>query len=915
MDTFSFRVHHLNIDSRRQNGVFFLVLALMSVAVYWKFIFKIQAFVFVDIGDDSFYQTIPILMNRARTLFSDFGFARYNINLCLGQFETNLNLTDTFLALFGEKNVVYMTGVFQALKTFLSGVFFYSFTREHKLDYKACVLTSLGYAFNGAMLTRLAFFSYSNEYMFVALSLYALELLYRRGNKWLFPLASALLVQSFDAVRAIFYFLFFAVYTVFRCVLDEERPQPGAVIKRTLQVMGMQLLGYAMVAALILPGYIDLAGSSRLASVSSNFFSSTPEIISGNAIITSFFRLFSNEILGSAAHFSGRNTYVCGPAFVTGIMNVLIIPQIMVHSLKKNRIMYLLAAGAIFAYLLFAPLRQIMNGFAYDRFKLTSFWITIIMLYVAAIVWDRFFRENVFNRSLFLVTGGGVLAVLFALKYINILNVDRTAFIITVTLIIASMLAVFAVSVKKSSLFSLFLIAVLVVDLVINSYTSVDHRETLSTAEYESSYLASGIHDLAASLKESETDYFRICNFDSSYSGLRCDGQANDYLSTSTYDGGAGVSNEYNRFAGLVGGDLIRSTGYRSFANNDFMTMLPVQTLLGVRYLVYDKTTVPAAPVVPYGYTLFEQDGYWVLKNEYALPLAIAFDSVISASDVENMGQIERRETLLSSAMVENGSALLSSDLAVASAPERDVYALLAESAIPLTQETESFVAEDETEVTRATATLERPVDADYALVYAKIASTKGTNEGVAFTVSWAGADGVFTSANSMWYSMPSGQNELLLELPICGAQYVRIDAGGLQTSVSFASVSEAGEDYFASYNEAVAHLQEHAFTFTRLDNHVLEGTIMLDNPALLTFTFLTDSGWSATVNGEPVEIELVDGGFMGVYLNEGTNQVKLSYRVSNIGIYAGISAVAFVGYTLLLVLSSRRRKKNAPHI
>ena len=415
-----------------------------------------------------------------------------------------------------------------------------------------------------------------------------------------------------------------------------------------------------------------------------------------------------------------------------------------------------------------------------------------------------------------------------------------------------------------------------------------------------------------SSLKEDETDHFRISNFDSSFKDLRCDGQANDYLSTSTYDGGSGVSNEYNRFAGLVGGNLLNQFGYRTFANNEFTSMLPIQTLLGVRYNVIPKTSMPAEPIMPYGFTLSEEEDNWVLKNEHALPLAIAFDSVISASSIENMRQLERREALLSHAMVEDDSALLSSKLAVASEPERDLHALLAKTAIPLNQETENFTLADLTQVSRVSAKLERPVDADYALVYANIDSVVGSNEGETFTLSWAGADGVFTSENSMWYSMPPGQNELLLELPIRGAQYLRLDVMWLSGAISFASVSEAGEDYFASYDAATARLGQTPFQFTRLDNRAIEGDITLDQPALLTFTFLSDSGWSATVNGAPAKLELVDGGFMGVYLDAGQNTVKLAYRVPQLGLFAAVSAAALGLYALIIVLSARRKKRSA---
>ena len=904
------RIYRLNESAKRQDGVFLLLLVLLTVGVYWKFLFGVKAFVFVDVGDDSYHQTIPIIMNRARTFFTEFNLARYNILIGLGQFESGINLTDFLIALFGENAVPYMAGLFQALKTVLAGWFFYRFVRVRGFDYRACVLTGLGYAFNGAMLTRLAFFSYSNEYMFVALALYALELLYQKENKWLFPLSAALLVQSFDAIRAILYFLLFAVYTVFRGFVDADHAKVKDVLKRTLQVMGLQLLGYGMIAVLVLPGYLDLVFSNRLDTVSSAAANGGGELINANAILTSFLRSFSNEIMGNSTTYTGRNTYVCGPAFVIGVMNVLIFPQVFVKTANKKRIWYLLAVCAIGAYIVFAPLRLIMNGFAYDRFKLSSFWITIIMLYFGAIVWDRFFREGVFNKPLFLLTGGGVLAVLLALTLTDIRPIDTTAAWITIALVAASMLVVLLYQVKRSTVFSVLLVLVLSVDLAVNSFTSVDHRLTLTTDEYKASYLASGIRDLAASLKEDETDYFRICNFDSSYSELHCDAQANDYLSTSTYNGGSGVSNEYNRFTALIGGDLLNGSGYRTFANNDFSTMLPIQTLLGVKYLVYDQDTIPYEPVVPYGYTLSEQDGCWVLENENALPLALAFDSVISASDLEQMSQIERREALLTRVMVADDSPLLNAGLTTDSEPVRDLAALLEQTAVPLAQTDSSFVHENETEITRSEAALEHSIGTDYAIILVDIDSTNGSNEGETFTVSWADTAGGFTEENSMWYSMPPGENQLLLELPIQGAQYLRIDTEWLTGSVTFVSVSEAQDDYFETYLESVSALRQNEFNFTQLSDKRIEGTITTDKTEVLLFTFLTDPGWSAYVNGEPAELYTIDGGFMGVLIDAGENEVSLRYHVPYIGAFAAISAVFTAGYALLIALIIIQKKK-----
>jgi len=292
------------------------------------------------------------------------------------------------------------------------------------------------------------------------------------------------------------------------------------------------------------------------------------------------------------------------------------------------------------------------------------------------------------------------------------------------------------------------------------------------------------------------------------------------------------------------------------------------------------------------------------------LPLALAFGRVISASGLEQMGQIERREALLTRVMVADDSPLLNAGLTTDSEPVRDLAALLEQTAVPLAQTDSSFVHENETEITRSEAALEHSIGTDYAIILVDIDSTNGSNEGETFTVSWADTAGGFTEENSMWYSMPPGENQLLLELPIQGAQYLRIDTEWLTGSVTFVSVSEAQDDYFETYLESVSALRQNEFNFTQLSDKRIEGTITTDKTEVLLFTFLTDPGWSAYVNGEPAELYTIDGGFMGVLIDAGENEVSLRYHVPYIGAFAAISAVFTAGYALLIALIVIQKKK-----
>ena len=78
------------------------------------------------------------------------------------------------------------------------------------------------------------------------------------------------------------------------------------------------------------------------------------------------------------------------------------------------------------------------------------------------------------------------------------------------------------------------------------------------------------------------------------------------------------------------------------------------------------------------------------------------------------------------------------------------------------------------------------------------------------------------------------------------------------------------------------------------------------DTDRLVFFSVPWDAGWSATVNGEPVEIENVSGGMMAVRVPAGTSEIRFDYRTP--GLTAGflITLGAFVIWGIYLWLVRR---------
>ncbi len=94
------------------------------------------------------------------------------------------------------------------------------------------------------------------------------------------------------------------------------------------------------------------------------------------------------------------------------------------------------------------------------------------------------------------------------------------------------------------------------------------------------------------------------------------------------------------------------------------------------------------------------------------------------------------------------------------------------------------------------------------------------------------------------------------------------------------------------------------------IDNRGFTATANLDRENLMFFSVPYDDGWSATVNGEPVEIEQVSIGFMAVKVPAGPCEIRFEYvapgLIPGLGV-TGASILVLAAY-LLWVRRSKKR-------
>ena len=103
-------------------------------------------------------------------------------------------------------------------------------------------------------------------------------------------------------------------------------------------------------------------------------------------------------------------------------------------------------------------------------------------------------------------------------------------------------------------------------------------------------------------------------------------------------------------------------------------------------------------------------------------------------------------------------------------------------------------------------------------------------------------------------------------------------------------------------------------FNWENSDNGGFESIISLDKDSLVFYSVPFEDGWSATVNGETVDVEQVSVGFMAVRVPAGVdNVVKFDYETPGLknGILISVGAtLLFVLYLLAMGFVDRRRKR-----
>ena len=593
-----------------------LLLVALPAILYMDYLTGDRYYIFnlLDRGADSAAQTYPSLLALARRLPAGRLGSFFNFRLGLGAAENAYFPTLTnWVALFGEKNVALLMGVSQWLKVVLSGLLAFAYAREFGTGDAFAFAAAVGYEFNAMLIDRGAWESYPNLSLLVILWLYVYERSRKKKRYLLFGLVTLLFFSGVVLYDCVFYAALLGGYLLLRNFLLDGSGREEGKLRR----VGTELAVYI---AFWFFGSIDTLRtllmqairSDRMSDGVSQYASLAPDEIWSDVQVwaTAFLRTIGHSITGITEN-AGSHNLLEGPAFYCGILAFLLLPLALLFVKGKKRIGYLVCVAAALFYIACVPFRLLTSGFAKDTFKLSSFWITLVMF---LLLLELFAALNAGERP-----GRRIGAVALAAACTGWLvartvrdgyAVNRTALICSVVMIAFYTVLALSGSVLGRRTFLFLLCAGVCAEGVAVTADMVWDRQTYSKMEMTYNGYQDTSAAVIAELRAQDEGWYRIeKQFDSEFLS---DSLAQDYYGTKSYVGGTeiagGVLDLYEAY------DLPRDGEHYLEGSSSNVCF---SALAGVRYCLAKERSLPK-----YGYRFVRGEGEVnVFENELALPL------------------------------------------------------------------------------------------------------------------------------------------------------------------------------------------------------------------------------------------------------------------------------------------------------
>lgn len=632
-----------------------ILLLISCLFIFKKFLFGNQILAYTDIGSDTYDQylmhyqgIINHLKNGTFSLWdftNGYGANVYTYNL----FDPFLILLYLFGTLFGAEQIYGFLVYWCILHVLLAGMTIYLFLSCFSLSERSKVMAAYLYALCGYMVVWGQHYQFGTVIVLLPLMLMAVERSFEK-TRWLLGLTIFCSLAVFSSMyMAYMQFILLGFYVLFRVAWRERLFTKNGII-RVIKTYGSMLMGVGI-------GMIQLLPSACLIlNVSGR--------VSGDSLITrciqalqlypsAYYKslwnhLFSSNLLGVNEYAGYQNFYEDPQVFLSVILLLALLQFVYLFFVekfsKKQRVLLILAAGAV-GFVLLIPLgSMIFNGFV-GAFCRQTFLCMPLAVWLIAYVLDKILEEKKCNLPL-LIIGIFLTAGYYLYSYKNGAEIYAVLLGILAVGMGVAIVSYCWVPFKWIQLLSpILLLACIMMTMSGDAYLSYNHnRWTVSKdTEYLAELYDQDVQEALEYLKRTDDTFYRVEKTYTAGTEISClNAMAQGYYGISTYN--STLNTNLTTWYRLMWPETtVINEAHRSFAAGAGVS-LPA-SLSHVKYVLSDQENFDTE-----GYSFVKRFGdVYLYQNTYTADLGKFFPGYeLGDADEEHLMFLENQPDMSS---------------------------------------------------------------------------------------------------------------------------------------------------------------------------------------------------------------------------------------------------------------------------
>lgn len=636
--------------------LFLPLVLLIHLFVFKDYIFLDKLLIYLDAGSDAYNQFYPGFVHAVRYIRTD-GFPTWSFHSGMGQSVFPGGITSPFfwiLNLFGPDHLAYGIVFVEIIKSTITGILFYFFLKILNLSKFTCIAGGIMASFLGYLILGCSgWYGHSTNVVYFALMLYSFEIFYKKGNWFLFPIA--IFYISGNPFRLYLYSVFLLTYALFRILSDNTLSLKESFFF-LLKLAGFGAIGIGCSTVFTYNSLIGMINSPRVTgdvSAANSLMSiSVFETVDLREAVTSLMRFFSNDLMGTGNNFSGWNNYLEAPDFYSGLLPLLLFPQVFILSNRRKKIVFTCFFFFWMIPLIFPFFRFSLYAFMGNYYKHgLSLFIPIIFLIFGLHGLEHIQKKNTTNNVVLAITLVLLLAVLYFPFFSSTPLADKEMINNSLRLIISCFLLVYAGLLyflkndRLKNLVKLMLLIILCIEAGYLSSITINNRNTVTREQFESKvgyndYTVEGV----AYIKSVDSGFYRINkDYPSSLGEFDSinDAKVHGYFGTPSYS--SFNKQEYIEFLKAV--EIIeKGKEVKTRWAIGLLQRPLLQAISSVKYnLVKPEDFSKKDSFYKLTYEPITQFGdVMVMKNKYALPLGFTYDMFLKRKDFDQLSKTQK---------------------------------------------------------------------------------------------------------------------------------------------------------------------------------------------------------------------------------------------------------------------------------